>query len=54
MVSHYERSKSSSYMLLLSILGSIASIIGTILCIAFRIQDSYNHKTKESNRPHQG
>jgi hypothetical protein len=41
-------------MLLLTILGSVASIAGLILAIAFRIKDKNNHKTKESNRPDQG
>lgn len=32
-------------------LGSVASIVGLILAVVFRIQDRKNHKMKESNRP---
>ncbi len=46
-----ERAISSSRVNTLAILGSIASIVGLILAIVFRIQDKRNHKTKESNRP---
>ena len=40
----------SSCMDLLAILGSIASIVGMILTIVYRIKDVRNHKTKKSNR----
>lgn len=38
-------------MLLLTVLGSVASIAGVILAIVFRFKDKCNHKMKESNRP---
>lgn len=41
-----------SCMDLLAILGSIASIVGTILTVVYRIMDvrSKKHRTKKSNR----
>ena len=41
-------------MLLLTVLGTLASIVGVILTIVFRIKDKRNHKMKESNRPSEG
>ena len=38
-------------MLLLTVLGTMASVAGVVLTIAFRIKDKRNHKMKESNRP---
>ena len=34
-----------------TVLGALASIMGVILAIVFRIRDKHNRKTKESNRP---
>ena len=34
----------------LTILGSVASILGVILTLVFRAKDRKNHKTKESSR----
>ncbi len=45
-----ERLLSSNSMLLWTILGTLASIVGVILTIVFRIKDSNDHKMKESNR----
>lgn len=42
---------SSNRVNILAVLGSVASIVGLILAIVFRIQDRKNHKMKESNRP---
>lgn len=42
---------SSSEVIILSMLGSIASIVGLILTIVVMIRDKKKHKTKESNRP---
>ena len=44
-------SLSSNRVSILAVLGSVASIVGLILAIVFRIQDRKNHKMKESNRP---
>ena len=41
---------SSSEVIVLSMLGSIASIVGLVLTIIVMIQDKKKHKTKESNR----
>ena len=49
-----ERSLSSSFVLLLTTLGSVASIVGLVLAIVFRIRDKNNHEMKESNRQSQG
>ena len=38
-------------MHLLTVLGSVASIVGLVLAIVFRIRDKRNHEMKESNRP---
>ena len=38
-------------MHLLTFLGSVASIVGLVLAIVFRIRDKRNHEMKESNRP---
>ena len=45
-----ERSLSSNSMLLWTVLGTVASVIGVILTVAFRIKDKHYHKMKESNR----
>lgn len=42
---------SSSEVIILSMLGSIASIAGLILTIIVMIREKKNHRTKESNRP---
>ena len=44
-------SLSSSRVNILAVLDSIASVVGLILTIAFRIQDRKIHEMKESNRP---
>ena len=44
------RNNSSSDMISINIIGSVASIVGLILAIVFRVQDIKGHKTKESNR----
>lgn len=41
-------------MLLLTALGTLASIVGVILTIVFRIRDKRNHEMKESNRQSEG
>ena len=41
-------------VLLLTVLGTVASVTGVILTIAFRIKDKKNHKMKESNRHAKG
>ncbi len=41
-------------MIILTVLGSVASIAGLILAVIFRIRDSKNQKMKDSNRPSQG
>ena len=41
-------------MTLLSVFGSVASIVGLILAVVFRFRDRKNQKTKESNRQSQG
>ena len=41
---------SSSEVIILSMLGSIASIAGLILTIIVVIRDKKKHRTKESNR----
>ncbi len=46
-----ERPLSSSFVLLLTALGSVASIVGVILAIVFRIRDKIDREMKESNRP---
>ena len=38
------------FFLLLTVLGTVASVTGVILAIVFRIKDKNNHKMKESNR----
>ena len=38
-------------MHLLTVLGSVASIVGIVLAIVFRIRDIRNDEMKESNRP---
>lgn len=42
---------SSSRVSVLTVIGSVASVVGLILTIVFRIRDRIDHKTKESNRP---
>lgn len=37
-------------MIILTVLGSVASIAGLILAVIFRIKDSNNQKMKDSNR----
>ncbi len=39
------------FVILLTALGTAASIVGVILTIVFRIRDKRNHEIKESNRP---
>ena len=41
-------------MLLLTVLGTVASVVGVILTIVFRVKDKNNHKMKESNRHAKG
>lgn len=41
-------------MLLLTVLGTVASVVGVILTIVFRVKDKNNHKMKESNRQAKG
>ena len=41
-------------MHLLTVLGSVASIVGLVLAIVFRIRDKRNHEMKESNRQAKG
>ncbi len=38
-------------VIILSVLGSVASIAGLVLAVVWRMRDSKNHKVKESNRP---
>lgn len=45
---------SSSSVIILTVLGSAASVAGLVLAIVFRIQDKKNHKMKESNRQSKG
>lgn len=41
---------SSSFVLILTALGTAASVAGLILAVVFRIKDKKEHKMKESNR----
>ncbi len=41
-------------MIILTVLGSVASIAGVILTLAFRAKDRKNQKMKESSRPAKG
>ena len=49
-----ERTDRVIEMYLLTVLGSVASIVGLVLAIVFRIKDKRNHEMKESNRPAKG
>ena len=44
-------SLSSNRVSILAVLGSVASIVGLIPAVVFRIQERKNHKMKERNRP---
>ena len=41
----------SYFVILLTALGTAASVAGVILTIVFRIRDKRTHEIKESNRP---
>ena len=42
------------FVILLTALGTVASVAGVILTIVFRIRDKRNHEIKESNRQAKG
>ena len=46
--------RSNSFVLLLTVIGTAASVAGLILTIVFRIKDKNNHEMKESNRHAKG
>lgn len=49
-----ERSLSSSSLLFWTVLGGVASVVGVILTIVFRIKDKRTSRMKGSNRPAKG